>query len=183
MKTVKLFTGVLWKNCSDKFYKKASMRQSLFNKVSRLRINESLLHRCFPVSFTKYFRTLFLQNTSGWLLLLNTHFCSLRRPQPQKMFPSTFAILNIFETNTVNCLRTALCGGPRQTVSCDYMDLLLIEQIIWAYFIKWTRTRTFRKSRLGSLEKADPIPKFTVWVKDSLITNLRMLISNMTIAF
>ena len=97
-----------------------------FDKVSRLQAKERLLYRCFPVSFTKYFRTLFLQNTSGWLLLLNTLFCSLRRPQPQKMFPSTLVILNVFETNIVNCLRTALCGGPRQTVSCDQDDLLLI---------------------------------------------------------
>ena len=47
-----------------------------------------------------------------------------------KMFPSTLVILNIFETNTVNCLRTVLCGGPRHRVSCDYVDLLLIEQVI-----------------------------------------------------
>ena len=26
-------------------------------------------HRCFPVNFAKFLRTLFLQNTSGWLLL------------------------------------------------------------------------------------------------------------------
>ena len=33
------------------------------------------------------------------------------------------------------------------------------------------------------LEKANPTPKFTIWVKDSLMTNLRVVISNMTIAF
>ena len=38
----------------------------------------------------------------------------LRRPQPQKMFPLTLVILDIFEENTVNRFRTALCGGPRQ---------------------------------------------------------------------
>ena len=101
----------------------------LLNKVSRILAKERLLHRCFPVSFTKYFRTLLLQDASGWLLLLNTLFCSLRWPQPQKKFPSTWVILNIFVTNTMNCLRTARCGGPRQTVSCDYVDLLLIEQV------------------------------------------------------
>ena len=35
----------------------------------------------------------------------------------------------------------------------------------------------------GPLKKADPIPKFTVWVKDSFLTNLRVLISNMSIVF
>ena len=54
-----------------------------------------------------------------------------------------------------------------------------------AYFIKRTRNRnqTFWKSGPRHLEKADPIPKFTVWVKDSLKANLRVLISNMTIVF
>ena len=28
-------------------------------------------HRFFPVSFTKFLRTLFLQNTFGWILLMN----------------------------------------------------------------------------------------------------------------
>ena len=30
VKVVKLFTGVLWKSCSDEFYRKISMRKSLF---------------------------------------------------------------------------------------------------------------------------------------------------------
>ena len=46
-----------------------------------------------------------------------------------------------------------------------------------------TRTRTFRKTRTGLLEKADSIPKFTVWVKDWLWRHLRVLISDVTIAF
>ena len=35
----------------------------------------------------------------------------------------------------------------------------------------------------GSLEKANPIPNFPVVVKDSFLTNLRELISNMTIVY
>ena len=46
-----------------------------------------------------------------------------------------------------------------------------------AYFIKRTRTRT------QTFKKADPIPKITVWVKDLFLTNLRVLILNMTILF
>ena len=32
---------------------------------------KSLLYRCFPVNFAKYFTALFSQSTSGWLLLLH----------------------------------------------------------------------------------------------------------------
>ena len=50
------------------------LRQSLFfNIVAGLRpatlLEKSLWHRCFPVNFTKFLRTLFLQNNSGQLLL------------------------------------------------------------------------------------------------------------------
>ena len=55
----------------------------------------------------------------------------LCRPQPQKMCPSTLVFLNIFETNTVNCLQTTLCESSRPTVSCDWYDLLLIQQMIY----------------------------------------------------
>ena len=77
------------------FFKKAALmnfiekrlRGSLFfNKVSRLQAKERLLCRCFPVNFTKYFTTLLLQNTSGWLLLLNTLLCSLRCLSHKKCF-------------------------------------------------------------------------------------------------
>ena len=63
----------------------------------------------------------FLQNNSGWLLLPNTFFCSLRQPQPKKLFPSALVNLNILETNTVNCLRTAHCGGPSQLRLCWFI--------------------------------------------------------------
>ena len=39
------------------------------------------------------------------------------------------------------------------------------------------------KADPGPAEKADPMPKFTVWVKDSFLTKLRMLISYVTIVF
>ena len=53
---------------------------------------------------------------------------------------------------------------------------------MWAYFIKRTRTRT-QTLRKPNPEKADRIPKLTVWVKDSFLRNSRELISDMTIAF
>ena len=33
-------------------------------------LKKKIWHRCFPVNFAKFLRTPFLQNTSGWLLLL-----------------------------------------------------------------------------------------------------------------
>ena len=54
-----------------------------------------------------------------------------------------------------------------------------------AYFTKPTGPgpRTSEKADPGRLEKADPIPKFTVLVKDSYLTISRVLISSMTILF
>ena len=105
VKFVKLFTGVFFEKVVLMNLIGKHLRGSLFlNKVSRLQAKERLLDRCFPVSFTKYFLTLFLQNISGWLFLLNTLFYSLRQPQLQKMFPSTLVILNIFEQLFVEVL-------------------------------------------------------------------------------
>ena len=62
-----LFTGVLGK---EKTYMISLIFQ--FQKIS-LRpatlLKKRLWHRCFPVNFARFFGTLFLQNTSGRLLL------------------------------------------------------------------------------------------------------------------
>ena len=55
------------------------------------------------------------------------------------------------------------------------------------YFIKWTRTRTrtktFRKTDPATLEKMHPVPTLIVLLKNFLLTNLRVLISNRTLVF
>ena len=51
-----------------KFTGKHLCRSLFFNKVATL-LKKRLWHRCFPVNFAKFFRTPFLQNASGWLLL------------------------------------------------------------------------------------------------------------------
>ena len=56
-----------------KFTGKYLCQSLFFTKVAGLR-PESLLkirlwYKCFPVNFAKFVRTLFLQNTSGWLIL------------------------------------------------------------------------------------------------------------------
>ena len=56
-----------------KFTGKHLCQSLFFNKVAGLRpatlLTKRLWHRCFPVNLVKFLRTLFLQNTSGRLLL------------------------------------------------------------------------------------------------------------------
>ena len=53
----------------EKFTGKHLCQSLFFNKVAGLRpaalLKKRLWHRCFPVNFSKFLRTLFLQNTSG----------------------------------------------------------------------------------------------------------------------
>ena len=53
-------------------HQRCSLRKDLFRnfaKFTRKHLCQSLWHRCFPVNFAKYLRTLFLQNTSERVLL------------------------------------------------------------------------------------------------------------------
>ena len=56
-----------------KFTGKHLCKSLFFNKVAGLKsatlLKKNLWHRCFPVNFTKFLRTPFLQNTSERLLL------------------------------------------------------------------------------------------------------------------
>ena len=57
-----------------KFTRKHLCQSPFFNKVAGLRpatlLKKRLCHSCFPVSFVKFLRTPFLQNTSGRPLLI-----------------------------------------------------------------------------------------------------------------
>ena len=57
------------------------MAESLFNKVAGLRpatlLKKRLRHKCFPVNFTKFLRTTFLQDTSGRPLLEGVHLLKI----------------------------------------------------------------------------------------------------------
>ena len=48
-----------------------------FNKVALYFIEITLQHGYFPVNLLYIFRTPFLKNTSGWLLLTNLHIESV----------------------------------------------------------------------------------------------------------
>ena len=60
-----------------------------FNKFADLRsatlLKNRLLHRCFPVNFPKFVRTLVLQNTSRWLLLVNIPLVNIRQSWHTKL--------------------------------------------------------------------------------------------------
>ena len=63
-----LSRGVLRERCSEnmlEIYRRTSMPKCDFNKVAEI----TLWHGCFPVNFLHIFRTAFLKNTSGQLLL------------------------------------------------------------------------------------------------------------------
>ena len=67
-----LKTAVIQKQSFAKFTKKHLCQSLLFNKVAGRRatlLKRRLWHRCFPVNFSKFLRTPFLQNNSGRLLL------------------------------------------------------------------------------------------------------------------
>ena len=83
---------------SQVFYKKTVLMSLLFNKVLRLQAKERLLHSCFPVSFAKYFRALFLRNTSGLLLLLNTFFFFVPSTSPTKNVSFNFGYFKYFRS-------------------------------------------------------------------------------------
>ena len=73
----------IWKLTADRSsHRRCSIKQrflEIFNIVAELRpatvLNKRFLHNCFPVSFTKFLRTPFLQNTS-WRLLLRRPYIS-----------------------------------------------------------------------------------------------------------
>ena len=95
----KLLWWILWENNHEGV--------SFLLKFHAYRLNKTSAQMFF-CEFYQIFQNAVLQNTSGSLLLLNTLFCSLGRPQPQKMFPSNLVILNISVINTQICLQTVL---------------------------------------------------------------------------
>ena len=58
--------------------KKYSISQGIVQKQEpEVFYKKRLWHRCFLVNFAKFLRTPFLQNTSGWLLLIVANFAFL----------------------------------------------------------------------------------------------------------
>ena len=69
-----------------------------------------------------------LQNTSGWLLLLNTLY-SLRRPQSQVTFDlGYFKMINSKHVHSKRWIAARKCFWNLYIISCDWFDLLLIKQ-------------------------------------------------------
>ena len=69
------FADVLQNRCSYKFrniHTKATVLESLFNKVAGIRLQKRLEHRCFPVNIAKFLRTAFVIEHLWCLLLKRT---------------------------------------------------------------------------------------------------------------
>ena len=73
-----------------KFTGKHLWQSLLFNKIAGLRtatlLTKRLWHRCFPVNFAKFLRTLFLTEHLRWLLVTVTlvSLCTLSQPEQFK---------------------------------------------------------------------------------------------------
>ena len=57
-------------------YKRTPIPKCDFNKVVLQLIEITLRHACSPINFLHIFRTPFLKNTSGWLLLYSMWICA-----------------------------------------------------------------------------------------------------------
>ena len=85
-----------------------------FNKVAGLRpatlLKKRLGQRCFPVNFAKFLKTLFLQNTSVWLLLMSSIFelWSELSLYKKGSFPLRISSVNVSKS-------TRNCGSVRFT--------------------------------------------------------------------
>ena len=105
--------NILWRQLSQAICRKTSMQESLF----LIRFHAYMLKedsaQVFSCECSHIFQNAFVAKHL-WVTA-SAKYPLLRRLQPQKMFSSNLFVLNIFEVNTVNCLRTALCGGPRQS--------------------------------------------------------------------
>ena len=101
-------------NCT-KFTGKHLCQSLFFNKFAGLRaatlLKKKLWHMCLPVNFAKFLRTPYLQNTSGWLLLILFVACFLY-----------FSLSKIFATTKV-----ALCEKCR----------LVENQLNYLEFLQW----------------------------------------------
>ena len=100
------------KRCSwnfEKFTGKHLCQSPFFNKVAGLRpptsLKKRLWHRCFPVNFAKFLRAPFLQNTSGWLLLLIERYKPVLSKTETSVIP-----LDLFWYWKFSCCRVWLSG-------------------------------------------------------------------------
>ena len=88
-----------------KFAGKYMCQSLFFSKVADLRpatlLKKRLRHRCFPVSFVKFLRTPFVQNTSERLLL---EFENEKQFQVVKKYSKIICNWSFFQKDTLNYL-------------------------------------------------------------------------------
>ena len=98
-----------------------------FNKVALLKpatlLKKILWHRCFPVNFAKFLRTLFLQRTSGSLIL------NLEVRWKLKRQPSRGILIKRCSKNILQIYRRTLI--PK----CDFNKVA--KQLYWNHTLAW----------------------------------------------
>ena len=122
-------------NCSQVFHERAVLmnfigkhlcRSLFYNKVSRIQAKERLLYRCFLVSFTKYFRTIFAKQF--WVAASPKYlFLFVTPTSARKIVSFNLGYFKYFRDKHWNACEPHIV---EVLVSWDYVDLLLIEQVI-----------------------------------------------------
>ena len=80
--------------------------------------------------FCQIFQNIFLQNTGGWLLLLNTLY-SLCRPQPQNALHKKWSFP--LRISSVNLTKSAFCGWGQRCFAKKYTEIF----VQWYYSCPW----------------------------------------------
>ena len=90
----------MWKSVFRNFTKftRKHLCQNLF--LNKVLSKKRLWHRCFPVNFAGFLRTLFLQNISGRLVLFIHHWSILREGLYHRYQRLTHSTVNSFFSNT-----------------------------------------------------------------------------------
>ena len=87
-----------------------------------------------------------LQNFSAWQPLLNTLFCSLRRTQPQKMFPSTLVI--------------SICSNQTLWIAYEQLFVEVLDSQLWLTWFIVNRASDSVKLRFC---KTSQISQKNIW--------------------
>ena len=144
-----------------KFTRKHLFQRLYFNKVAGLR----LWHKCFPVNLWKFLRTLFLQNSSGRLLLLlasqkqppdvfyekkcSWNFCKIHKKTPVvcEFLKNTFFTEHFWNTASGFSKQLSKKGALPTVFGKPQMNTLYLEtltlEVPFRYVISFSAAYTF----------------------------------------
>ena len=125
------------------------IKQLFFGRRSSTLLQKILQHRCFPANFSKFLKTPFLQNTSGWLLLFIRFFKGNRvfwsrcwknnnyHDEKSKLFYRLCKIVALKELNEGSIINLISYGSDNNNrnasrkILLDSITLILIHWKIW----------------------------------------------------